>query len=157
MAPLQTRREIDVVVDHRLVGLVDQAADRTTPTPAPHSWGGWFSVGPGAVYLESDEDILYARLLLEAWDSAPAFDPAGWDRHGEAEVDLPSGVLDVDMIAAGGTSAVFTVPFAGRWHVRLAWTESPRDFGEDVDLDEEDEVDDLTEPEARALLQFWPS
>ncbi|WP_434589658.1 hypothetical protein [Streptomyces sp. A5-4] len=145
MAELLVSHELDVVVDHRLVGLLDEACAAGERPPSPHTLGHWLSTTPGMVYLESDEDILGARLRLEAWDGDAPFVREQWPRTDVIVLDLPSGVLGVDEIAAGGKSQVFRVPSPGRWHARVSWRPGV------LDLDGTG-----TEPEAWALVQFWP-
>jgi hypothetical protein len=72
------------------------------------------------------------------------------------QMELASGVLDVDMLAAGGLSGVFELPHQGVWHARVAWRESVVDDPAAID-DLDDPEDGEQEPEAWAMLQFWPT
>jgi hypothetical protein len=140
VADMTATREIDVIVDHHLVGLVDRRAPGERPA-VPHASGRFVSVSPGYLLIESDDDVLDARLRIEAWTGEPPFDEASWPLSDAVLIDLPSGLLGVDEIAAGGKSDVFEVPFAGRCRVRVAWR--PGTIGES--------------PEAWGLVQFWPA
>jgi hypothetical protein len=164
-ATLLAETELEVVVDHRLLGVVDEGQAEGERPASPHSVGHWFAIAPGKLYVESTGDVIGARLRLEAWDGPPSFDAAGWDRHDETVMELASGVLGVDQIAAGGLSGVFELPGPGAWQTRVAWREAVPGGDESADdpepienLDDPDDIDDdLDEPEAWALLQFWPT
>jgi hypothetical protein len=65
-AELTGGRELYVVVDHRLVVLIDEACSGDAKPPLPHNIGHWLSTAPGMVYVESAEPVLGARLRLEA-------------------------------------------------------------------------------------------
>ncbi|MFB7467319.1 hypothetical protein ACFCZ1_28175 [Streptomyces sp. NPDC056224] len=142
MSGLVRVQELDVVVDHRLFGLVDeegQAGER----PATPGAEGLVAANATMLYLQTPEDVLDTRLRVEVWDGPADFTAGEWPVQGEAVMDLPSGRFLVDEIAAGGRPAAFQLPAGGRWCVRAAWRPGA--------LDEAEEG-----PEGWALVQFWP-
>ncbi|WP_405780072.1 hypothetical protein [Streptomyces sp. NBC_00859] len=123
MAKLRDWAEVEVGPDYRTFGIVDEACAQETHTPdAPE--GSWLRAARGMVYLECPGDVITVRLRLEAWSGPP---PAAgqWSGTGEAEVELPSGVLCVDMLTAGWEEAVFTLPKPGHYRVRMLWAFNP--------------------------------
>jgi len=144
MPELIQAQDVDVSVDHHLVGLVDAASTSGERPPAPHTTGHWLATAPGMVYVESDEDVISARIRVEAWDAPPPPPPGEWDRSDEVRLELPSGRLGTDEVAAGGQAEVFALPAAGTWQARISWREGP--FDEDGTRGE---------PEANALVQLW--
>ncbi|MGW0754501.1 hypothetical protein [Streptomyces sp. NPDC002587] len=144
MSALVGSSEVDVVVDHRLFGLIDEEGQEGA-RPATPGVEGLVAANATMLYVQTPEDVLDTRLRLEAWDG-PAGVPSGeWPVQAEMVMDLPSGRLLVDEIAAGGRSGVFDLPAAGRWRVRASWRPGA--------LDEADSG----EPEGWALVQFWPA
>lgn len=143
MSRLVDEKELRVIVDYRLVGLVDEASDGVAKPPPPHTLGQWFATAPGNVYFESPDTVLGALLRLETWDGPADFDASPWDRSEEIVMDLPTGVLGIDQITAGQMAAVYELPRPGRWNLRLAWRDGVSTGGESL-------------PDASALVQFWP-
>ncbi|MEV4351314.1 hypothetical protein AB0J83_43210 [Actinoplanes sp. NPDC049596] len=136
--------DVDVIVDHRLVGIVDEASDGGEKPPSPHTLGDWIAVTPGNIYLECPgEEVLGAAVRFETWDGPAPFDETDWEAHDVVEVVLPSGLLGIDEITMGAQSGVYRLPPGRRWHTRLAWRTL------------EAEPDQL--PSATILAQFWPA
>ncbi|MFE1027012.1 hypothetical protein ACFW5I_20990 [Streptomyces sp. NPDC058818] len=145
MPQLVTSRELDVIVDHRLFGLVDEEGQEGERPASPRSVGSFVSASATMLYIGSDEDILNARLRLEAWDGPATALADEWPSAEVLSLDLPSGRFLVDEIAAGGKSDVFRLPHAGRWRARVGWRENaPAPDG------------GFAEPGGWALVQFWP-
>lgn len=143
MAKVMDSKELHVIVDYRLVGLVDEACTGVPKPPSPSTLGHWLSTAPGNVYLESSGVVLGAGMRLETWDGQAEFDGSAWDRSDVIVMDLPTGVLGVDQITAGGIAAAYELPHPGRWSIRLAWRDGVPT--------EEDRL-----PYASVLVQFWP-
>ncbi|MDH6604693.1 hypothetical protein M2164_000328 [Streptomyces sp. SAI-208] len=145
MPELVSSRELDVVVDHRLFGLIDEEGQDGERPASPRSVGSFVSANATMLYIGSGEDISNARLRLEAWDGPAPVDTGDWPSTAELSLDLPSGRFLVDEIAAGGKSDVFRLPQAGKWRARVGWRENTRapDGG-------------FTRPGGWALVQFWP-
>ncbi|MGW7441017.1 hypothetical protein [Streptomyces sp. NPDC054849] len=140
MSELVSADEFDVVVDHRLFGVVDaegQAGER----PATPGAQGLVAANATMLYLQTPEDVLDTRLRLELWDGPADFEAGVWPVRGEAVMDLPSGRFVVDEIAAGGRAVGFALPAGGRWRVRAAWRPGS--------------LDAVKGPEGWALMQFW--
>jgi hypothetical protein len=144
MAKLIDEKELSVIVDYHLVGLVDEACDGEAKPPSPHTLGQWFATAPGNIYFESPIPANGARLRLETWDGPADFDATTWDRSDEIVMDLPTGVLGIDQITAGQMAAVYELPHPGRWRIRLAWLDGIA-------------TETRPRPEASALVQFWPA
>ncbi|GAA3853425.1 hypothetical protein GCM10022243_18790 [Saccharothrix violaceirubra] len=138
VAELEASTEIDVLVEHHWFGVGDPDSTEDTPIPDP---GAWFAAGDSLVMFQSEEDIVRARLHLEWHTDRPPLDSAQWPHSTEIDLHLPSGVFTVDEGVAGVTGPVFTVP-AGRYRARLGWRPAPPS---------------TTEPEAYALVSFWPA
>lgn len=145
MSHLVTFNELDVTVDHRLFGLVDEEGQHGE-RPATSGAGGLVAANATMLYIQTPEDVLDTRLRLESWDGQPTgFDEPLWPVCREVVMRLPSGRFLVDEIAAGGRSDVFRLPAAGAWRVRAAWRPGV--------LDDEGAG---SGPEGWALVQFWP-
>jgi hypothetical protein len=144
MAQLKDEKELHVIVDYRLVGLVDEACTGVEKPSAPHKLDHWLSTTTGNLYLESSDAVLGARMRLQTWDGPADFDVAGWDRSDEIVMDLPTGVLGIDQITAGAHAEVFRLPAPGRWRIRVAWRDGVP-------------TDENSLPDASVLLQFWPA
>ncbi|MDX3538942.1 hypothetical protein PV721_32315, partial [Streptomyces sp. MB09-01] len=109
MSELVSADEFDVVVDHRLFGLVDaegQAGER----PATPGARGLVAANATMLYLQTPEDVLDTRLRLELWDGPAVFEAGVWSVQEEVVMDLPSGRFVVDEIAAGGRAVGFALP-----------------------------------------------
>jgi hypothetical protein len=145
MATIVASQELDINVDHRLFGLVDEEGQLGDRPPGPRTLGSFVSSNATMLYVDSGEDILGARLRLEAWDGPPTLDVTAWPQVAAVDMELPSGRFLVDEIAAGGKADVFRLPSAGRWHVRVAWR---LNGGDDAQPGQ---------PEGSALIQFWPA
>jgi hypothetical protein len=145
MATIVASQELDINVDHRLFGLVDEEGQLGDRPPGPRTLGSFVSSNATMLYVDSGEDILGARLRLEAWDGPPTLDVTAWPQVAAVDMELPSGRFLVDEIAAGGKADVFRLPRAGRWHVRVAWR---LNGGDDAQPGQ---------PEGSALIQFWPA
>ncbi|MET8573157.1 hypothetical protein [Streptomyces sp. NPDC004783] len=140
-----TFRELDVVVDHRLFGLVDEEGQQGERPATPGSQA-LVAANATMLYIQTCEDVLDTRLRLESWDGPPdEFDEGLWPVHREVVMHLPSGRFLVDEIAAGGRSDAFRLPAAGDWRARAAWR--PGVF---------DDEGASSGPEGWALVQFWP-
>jgi hypothetical protein len=133
--------DIEVMVNHHLFGLVDSDAD--TDVPEPTRVAPWMRAGTSAVYVESEQDVVWARLQLECWNDPAPFDREMWPDSVVVALEMPSGVITVDEITAGVQADVFTLPAPGRYRVRVAWREV--------------EAADGGAPEGLALVQFWPA
>jgi hypothetical protein len=144
MARLVGEKDLSVIVDYRLVGLLDEASSDGPKPPAPHTVGHWLSTTPGNVYIESVDTVLGAEMRLQTWDGPADFDAAGWLRSDIIVMDLPTGVLSIDQITAGAQAAVYQLPAPGRWTARLAWRTDPA-------------PDEQSLPLASVLVQFWPA
>jgi len=142
MAKLIDGKELNVIVDYRLVGLVDEASDGEPKPPSPGSLGRWFATAPGNIYFESPIPASGANMRLETWDGPAEFDASAWDRSDEIVMDMPTGVLGIDEITAGAMAAAYELPYPGRWRIRLAWLDGIA-------------TDSQPLPEASALVQFW--
>ncbi|MGW6054388.1 hypothetical protein [Streptomyces sp. NPDC055189] len=145
MPRLVASRELKVVVDHRMFGLVDEEGQDGERPASPRSAGSFVSSNATMLYIGSDEDILNARVRLEAWDGPAAALAEAWPSTELVSLDLPSGRFLVDEITAGGKPDVFRLPHAGKWRARVAWRENgPAPEG------------GFAEPGGWALVQFWP-
>ncbi|MFJ3667461.1 hypothetical protein ACIPSE_13495 [Streptomyces sp. NPDC090106] len=145
MPELVSCRELDVVVDHRLFGLVDEEGQNGERPASPRSVGSFVSANATMLYIGSELDISNARLRLETWDGPAPAESSDWPSSEELSLDLPSGRFLVDEIAAGGQPDVFRLPRAGRWRARVGWRENtPGPDG------------GFAQPGAWALIQFWP-
>jgi hypothetical protein len=142
MAQLVDQKDLYVIVDYHLVGLLDEASSDGPKPPAPHTLGHWLSTTPGNVYLETDDTVLGADMRLQTWDGAADFDAADWQLNDLIVMELPTGVLSIDQITAGAQAAVYRLPAPGRWNARLAWRTNPA-------------PDDQSLPRASVLVQFW--
>lgn len=81
MSELVRADEFDVVVDHRLFGLVDvegQAGHR----PAAPGAQGLVAANATMLYLQTPEDVLDTRLRLELWDGPAEFEAGEWAVEG---------------------------------------------------------------------------
>ncbi len=146
MATLINSNEVQVVVDYRLVGLLDVTCDDGGKPPSPHTLGHWIATTHGNVSIEDIDErpAVSGPMRLEAWDGPAEFDPTGWLRHDVIEMDLPSGMLGVDSLTAGKIPKVYQLPAGKRWYTRLAWRTVPRS-------------DPSRLPRASILVQFWPA
>lgn len=145
MAGLLAATELNIFIDHRLFGLVDEDGQMGEHPAMPDGTGA-VAANSTMLYVRTPDDVLNTRLRLEAWDGRAEFAPERWPVQGEAEMDLPSGRFLVDEIAAGGKNGVFTLPRPGRWRVRAAWRPGAAPYSGSSD-----------DPEGWALVQFWPS
>jgi hypothetical protein len=136
--------EIEVIVDHRLVGIVDEQCHGDEKPPSPHTLGDWIAVTPGNIYLECvGEEVVGASMRFETWDGPAQFDESAWEAHDVVTASLPSGVLGIDEITMGAQSEVYRLPPGREWTVRLAWLTLPPAAPDEM-------------PEASILVQLWP-
>jgi hypothetical protein len=125
MAQRTDEKTVAAIVDYRLVGIADEGYTGLDKPVSPHKLGSWFSTCDGNIYLESDALIVRADMHFETWDGPADFEIAAWDRSDIVVMDWPTGVLALDQITAGASPAVYRLPAAGRWRVRLAWRDEP--------------------------------
>ncbi|MGW7468621.1 hypothetical protein ACWGJT_29160 [Streptomyces xantholiticus] len=124
MARLLDSADVEVSVDYRTFGIVDEACRQDTHTPdAPQ--GSWVQVARGMAYLQCPSEVIRARLRLESWSTTPPSDQSQWSGREDVEVELPSGVLGVHMLTSGWEAEVLVLPSPGRYGLRLHWALNP--------------------------------
>ena len=142
MPNLLSSAEVDVGFDRHRVQVTDEEAEEALPLPYGH-----ISVGTSAVLFRSLEDIWQAQFVFESWDGEPGSpDESEWPDIQVVSLYLPSGHLAVDQFTRGAVSDVFDARGSGHFRVRVAWRELR--WRPDTDL---------VDPQAFALLQFWPA
>jgi hypothetical protein len=157
------------IIDHHLFQLVDTEypGERLA---APHTAGGWVTVGRASVLLESPYDSLDAILRLEEWDAEPGPEPSDdrgpWDDVVTVTIQCPNGAIAINQITAGYADSGFRLIRPGPYHVRLACRYgSAADEGCADALAGDDDIEGLAGVNAadgidvkeEYLVRFWPA
>lgn len=130
----------------------DEAA---VPVLFPEGWdpgasSGFLTSQQGRLDVESAGHTHTARLEVEVWDSEPPADVEGeWEADEQAEVDSPSGVLDVCAVTGGLAGESVVLAGAGVWRVRLL-VSGRAAVAEEATHGVPDGVE-------RYLARFWPT
>ncbi|MQY09938.1 hypothetical protein SRB5_00410 [Streptomyces sp. RB5] len=126
MARVLERAELEVLVVDHLFAVVDEEGTTGPRPPFPHETGGWVSAAGSTLFVEIEDPLVATAVLcLEAWDGEPPGDDASWTARETVRLDLPSGVIGVEEMEAGGESDVLRVPSRGVHRARVALREDP--------------------------------
>ncbi|MBO8201451.1 hypothetical protein JW613_24600 [Streptomyces smyrnaeus] len=126
---LLDRTEMKLTVDYGTFGIVDMA-----PVPDAHGLvasaeGSWLRTRRGMAYPDLVSNVAFIRLRLENWGpGGPGTEPpleGDLARVDEADVEMPSGVLGIEVIAAGLDEEVFSLPGPGQYRIRVAFCVAP--------------------------------
>ncbi|MFG3256703.1 hypothetical protein [Streptomyces sp. NPDC048172] len=153
----------EVTVDYGTFGLIDMECAADTYHVDPPEGGAWLRTDTGMVYPDLVSNVAFIRLRLESWDGEPPREQEGaWSRVEEAEVVMPSGVLGVEVIAAGIDEDVFTLPGPGTYRLRMAFCVSPETApvplrrGQDpVERAHQGHEEDLRDVDEFFRVQYW--
>lgn len=160
MARVLASTEVDVSVD-RAWGVVDDACIEDTHDPVAPA-DAWIRVARGMAYLQCPWNVITARLRLESWSTVPPNDDRQWSGWGEVDLELPSGVVGVDLVD-GGEPGLLALPSPGRYRVRMRWVfnpgagpfHSPLKGGAPIVMVHEGHGRELEGVDEFCLVQFW--
>ncbi|MFI8853240.1 hypothetical protein ACIGW3_24055 [Streptomyces sp. NPDC053499] len=126
---LLDRTEMQVTVDYGTFGVVDMQPGRDARGLVAPAEGSWLRTRRGMVYPDLVSNVAFIRLRLESWGPQGTGDEppleGNWARVDEAEVEMPSGVLGIEVIAAGLDENVFSLPGPGQYRIRVAFCVAP--------------------------------
>ncbi|MEV7196239.1 hypothetical protein AB0N81_31210 [Streptomyces sp. NPDC093510] len=144
---LVRRERFPVLIERFLLWLQD--ADEDLNDNWPEDTEELLSAAPGRVDIRSGGHTHHAAFTVEVWDGPPEADrTVAWEAVGEAELESPSGSLQLHT-AGGPDENVIDLGVAGRrWRLR-AHVVGRREVAELARQGVPDGVE-------RFLLQFWP-
>ncbi|MFI7642280.1 hypothetical protein [Nonomuraea sp. NPDC049400] len=110
--------------DHHLFGLADAGTADQPPPPVPAADGHWVSAADSAVLIRTAQDGATVTVRLQAMDGPPGEpEPDAEAVSHTVQLDLPTGQISVNQIAAGWMHDVFALPAPGSYRLRItAWS-----------------------------------
>ncbi|WP_405708223.1 MULTISPECIES: hypothetical protein [unclassified Streptomyces] len=154
---------LEVTVDYGTFGLVDmECAGGTYNLDDPEA-GAWLRTDVGMVYPDLVSNVAFIRLRLESWASEPPQEGV-WSRVEVTEVEMPSGVLGIEVIAAGFEEDVFALPGPGAYRLRVAFCVSPETAPFPLRREQariqrayQGHEEDLRDVDEYFRVQYWPA
>lgn len=169
MANLLSSEYFEQTLGPATFGIVDEECAEDAYGPDPIAEDSWLSADRGMAYSLCPSGVVDLRMRWESWDAEPPEEPGSgggsWARSEAVAVELPSGVLGVDLIDGDWDEAVFSLPAPGTYAMRFSWCFRPRETpywspvegAPDVDAAHAGHEEELAEADAFCRVQFWPT